>query len=100
MSLVTLRTEGRLGAILFGSKMPHPDLIAPSAQSEGHVSEAAQRLADRIYDPISDKSGQQSVKTLLQVAAVAQGLQRRKSGRYVHRKAAGKVSVRRKKIGR
>jgi hypothetical protein len=70
--------------------MAQPDLVAPSAQAEGHVSEGAQKLARRIYDPVGDPSGKQGVRRLRKVAAATKSLQKRRGARYVHLKAARK----------
>jgi hypothetical protein len=71
--------------------MPRTDLVAPSAQAEGHVSDEAQRLAELIYDPVHDRDGAAGVKKLRKVAAATRSLQQRSSGRYLHRKAAAKT---------
>jgi hypothetical protein len=75
--------------------MAHTDLVAPSAQSEGRVSEPTTRLVERIYHPNEDKSGQAGVKQLRAVVAATRSLQRRSTGRYIHRKAAGRMKGRR-----
>jgi hypothetical protein len=85
------------GAILGRPSMPHTDLLAPSAQSLGHVSEGAERAADLIYDPRHDKGGLLGVKRLRRVARATRALEQQSTNRYVHRKAAGK---RRAKQGR
>jgi hypothetical protein len=71
--------------------MPRSDLIVPSAQAEGRVSEDAHRLARRIYDPVQDPDGVEGVRRLRKVAAATRSLQNQRGVRYFHFKAANKA---------
>lgn len=73
--------------------MRTPDWIIPASQSEGHVSEETQAIADEIYDHDGDPELQ--LKLLRQAVARAREAERRTPVRYVDRRAADRAARRR-----
>jgi len=95
MRLGAMSLGNGVRAILARSRMPSPDYILQRSQRDGHVSEEAVRLADKIYDPVHDPDGRKGVVKLRKVVARSRKLQTRKSARYAQRRAAAKARGRR-----
>ena len=87
-------------AMLVRPAMPHTDLVAPSAQSEAHVSDGVYKMVSRIYDPLRDPDGRNGIAYLKAVVSAVRELEEGQGGRYGYRRAARRTLRRQLKHAR